>query len=598
MKNHTSIPEALRKLRHLNFPADASLGWLDVRNSMGQNEFSCENSAGIDRSGPSWHRLGQARSTVTIPPGMAVRLRLNQGAAADLSPLSHFGQDDIQVLDCSTRPVTDAQLVYLAGFSGLQSLNLWNTHVSGTGMQHLQPLQSLRCLAFVPALQPFNPVSQPEPGDNDLSFLQGLHNLTRLYLSARRLAGTGLKHLQNLSRLRRLHLVNMSVFSTEGWHTLGRLRPLWTLDLGGSFTSDDDLRYLSELAHIQDLNLSHTRLAGRGLAHLGSLLSLRSLVLDWNHIQEKELRHLTSLSRLETLSFSENQIGEEGLTFIARLPNLRKLNLSAYGTGLYASINLHGFHMLGRIKTLRSLDLSGSDIDQDGLASLSTLNGLVKLGLENTGVTDSASEALAALVRLRSLNLRGTDLSDDGLVRLKDLAALRELQLADTLVTGTSLVSLRRFKKLRILSLGGRIAFLPSSLVEFENLKELAELSLYGEGINDEACHHLSLLRGLRKLSFYFSQISSVGLAELKGLSGLESLVIYQAPVSDAGLSSLAQLPLLAELDIRETRVSDAGIDHLKALQGLEKLYLHNTQITPQGIAELRAALPNCTFDS
>lgn len=99
---------------------------------------------------------------------------------------------------------------------------------------------------------------------------------------------------------------------------------------------------------------------------------------------------------------------------------------------------------LGRIPSIRELDLGGVPLHDGDLASIGDLKNLAVLHLENTPITDAGLQHLGNLEKLHYLNLFGTAVTDAG---LKDLAGLKRLQwlyLAGTKVTGPGLSELRQ----------------------------------------------------------------------------------------------------------------------------------------------------------
>jgi hypothetical protein len=92
---------------------------------------------------------------------------------------------------------------------------------------------------------------------------------------------------------------------------------------------------------------------------------------------------------------------------------------------------------------LEDLDLSGSEVTDDGLQCLTRLPELRKLNLADTAVTDAGLRPLAGLPRLEELDLSGTAVGDAGLDHLTALVGLRRLHLGSTRVSAAAVERLR-----------------------------------------------------------------------------------------------------------------------------------------------------------
>ena len=86
-------------------------------------------------------------------------------------------------------------------------------------------------------------------------------------------------------------------------------------------------------------------------------------------------------------------------------------------------------------KPVISVDLSSSQLRNDGLANVKGLTQLQVLDLSWNEVTDEGLVNLKGLTKLKSLNLGVTRISDAGLANLTGLTSLQSLNLLGTKVT-------------------------------------------------------------------------------------------------------------------------------------------------------------------
>ena len=111
-------------------------------------------------------------------------------------------------------------------------------------------------------------------------------------------------------------------------------------------------------------------------------------------------------------------------------------------------------HLEG-LKSLRSLNLAGTDVSDKDLASLKSLNCLEDVWLDNTGVRGVGLAYLKGLSSLRTLSLWHAPLNDEALTHLEDLPQLRCLCLDGTPITDAAMVHLETLQRLERLFLKG-----------------------------------------------------------------------------------------------------------------------------------------------
>jgi Leucine-rich repeat (LRR) protein len=143
--------------------------------------------------------------------------------------------------------------------------------------------------------------------------------------------------------------------------------------------------------------------------------------------------------------------------------------------------------LLGRIKTLKRLDLSLTYVSDRGIEQLKGLDRLEDLNLYAAEfITDAALAFLRGHKQLRTLNLRGTDVTDTSLAYVAELPGLRRLDISFTQISDVGLEHLAA-------------------------LTELEDLNLGGNKISGVGLHVLKLLPRLKKLSFYGIQRRNAG---------------------------------------------------------------------------------------
>ncbi|MBM4107775.1 MAG: hypothetical protein FJ255_03020 [Phycisphaerae bacterium] len=249
------------------------------------------------------------------------------------------------------------------------------------------------------------------------------------------------------------------------------------------------------------------------------------------------------------------------------------------------------------LASVTALDLSGSDIKDEGLRELARaetgLKALTTLILFNTKVTDAGVKKLArvetGLKALTTLDLGATKVTDAGVKELAraetGLKALTALYLHDTQVTDEGVKELAR---------------------EGRGLKALTTLDLAFTQVTDEGVKELARadtgLKALTTLILWNTQVTDAGVKELAraetGLKALTTLDLWNTKVTDAGVKELARaetgLKALTTLDLAGTQVTDAGVKELAraetGLKALTTLNLAGTKVTDAGVKELARA--------
>ncbi|MBS0264392.1 MAG: hypothetical protein JSS02_20825 [Planctomycetes bacterium] len=198
-------------------------------------------------------------------------LSLYGSEVTDTGMMHLRGLTTLKSLSVNCTQVTDAGMRHLRGLTALKSLSVNDTQVTDDGLQHLRDLTALENLSI------------EEPFDYGLTVLQDLPRDVSHETDA------GLPVLHPDLKLNRPHLSATRVTNIEGLS----LRELTTLASG--WYDDTQLPAYVPLSAIA-VKPSHieyaftndyvTRITDAGLQHLRGLTSLRSLTLEHTHVTE------------------------------------------------------------------------------------------------------------------------------------------------------------------------------------------------------------------------------------------------------------------------------------------------------------------------
>ena len=166
-------------------------------------------------------------------------------------------------------------------------------------------------------------------------------------------------------------------------------------------------------------------------------------------------------------------IASEDFRHLAALPALRKATLWEI-EGLDDSALAH----IGKVTTLRELELGDAQITSAGLKHLRGLRELTFLGLGWTkDVTDAGLAELAALPNLEVLILSGTKVTDTGLAQLAQFPKLKEVRLAAlSQVSDAGLLKLKDCKTLSTVVVNKKTGVTPEGIAAFKQQRPGCEV--------------------------------------------------------------------------------------------------------------------------
>jgi internalin A len=552
-------------VREIRFPDDRSLGPLYVQDDDFRKEIYGFSHWEDEMSIQA--PLCQAMGTVRIPAGKLVRLSVWSAGKPDLSPLARINPEALYQLNIEGLTLDDQAMAHLSKLTGLKQLHLNQSKISSRGFSHIARLKSLEYLTL-----PLNVT------DKDMAVIGALPNLKGFHIYF----GTG------------------NEITDDGLKILSRMQSLEEVSLGGGSITDAGLEHLKGLKKLNYLLLWGDRFNGNGLAHLRESPALRVCNFGSVYITDESLKHLAAMPHLENLSLARDvKISDRGMALLGKSRTLRKLDIQ--GT----QVSAQGVEYLAKVKTLEHLELPESSMTDatvssvgklpdlkllhmvlpiyrdtaryekyysaKTLANLDKLKKLEDLRVSGLAVTDESVGHIAKCINLKKLWISNSPLSNTGLSRLSSLKLLEELYLWDNHIT-----------------IGG-----------FSQLGELPCLkALYTKEISDDAQPlDLSRCAALEKVEIGMTKNNAVtdkDLVCLAKLKNLRHLQLYPAAVSDDGLKNLSRLTELYNLVIGGRNnpnvgqnITDAGLAHLSKLKNLLFLTL-NGNFNGSGLRELQ----------
>jgi hypothetical protein len=322
---------------------------------------------------------------------------------------------------------------------------------------------------------------------------------------------------------------------------------------------------------LRELHLK--RVKGVGVEVFSGLLELQVLSITHCRLNVDHLKTICLLPNLQTLEL-DGCVGLTGqcLDYIQGIVQLKQLVLNGtFNPGQFSAAILN-------LRNLIRLDFNviclGNTTINDILfdhAERSFMS-LESLNVGNSSITDISLVSISKLVNLRKLDLTNTDISDDGLSYLPSLSKLTDLWLSwcrnvtdkgcQHLSKLTSLKSLIMFD-CRITDIGFQL------ITRLKNLQYLGIACI--SGITDVGFAFIAELKHLRRLDMLVTNVTNKSLEVIgDNLRFLEHLEIGQSHYfTNEGLHHLVKLNRLKKLiyhsipGVTEDGLRNAGLDHL-----------------------------------
>ena len=228
--------------------------------------------------------------------------------------------------------------------------------------------------------------------------------------------------------------------------------------------NDAQVEQLSRLPALENLDLPNNNdgLTDRGMRSIGAIGTLKELRVNHTAVTPAGLAALGGLARLESLHttnmvFEPNAEGyyvhpplttdwSSGLAPLGQLAHLKVLYLSV------PTIDGAGLRHLGKIKSLKMLEIDGLSCHDEDLRPLAALTNLQVLGLSDTTIDGAGFRHLGGLSQLAHVIIRrAPKLTDPMIPAIASLPALETAMLDGSHLTADGLLAFRAAPHLRFL---------------------------------------------------------------------------------------------------------------------------------------------------
>ncbi|MEZ6046530.1 MAG: hypothetical protein R3C11_13350 [Planctomycetaceae bacterium] len=196
-----------------------------------------------------------------------------------------------------------------------------------------------------------------------------------------------------------------------------RWTDLKVLHLSDTAITDHSLREIGQLPQLQVLKLNNACITDAGLSHLRIATELYYLSLDDTNLTPLSGKILSELPGLRSLSLIKSNLNDEGVRFLSQCEHLSTLSL------FLCPVSDQSIEYLvdsPAAITLRSLNLSATEVTGPGVSLLAQLPMLASLSLSYTTVDDSTLDVLESCEKLSSLDIRETNITPARIAAFKE----------------------------------------------------------------------------------------------------------------------------------------------------------------------------------
>ncbi|MBX3449970.1 MAG: hypothetical protein KF777_10445 [Planctomycetaceae bacterium] len=294
---------------------------------------------------------------------------------------------------------------------------------------------------------------------------------------------------------------------------------------------------------------------------------------------------------IEEILAGGSQVTDNGLKQLSALPNLRTLDV------LGTKVTNEGVASIAKITSLESLRFTGQQLKDDGAAELAKMPNLRKLYIDNVALSPTGWAAIGRIPSLEVLHVSHSSIGDAAMPLLCEAQNLKEFVLHYSGVSDVGVSYLGKLPHLQKLEISG-CSVTGEGLLKAQSgsgLSQLKSLGVWGCPLNERGGQAIAQMKNLEDLNLgHNPSIQDVhAIAIVKGKKELRYLKMHGNPLlTDRTLVAMKGLPKLEFLDMGETRVSDQGLMQLTKMESLKELRVGDTNVSPAGLTKLCEALP------
>ncbi|XP_055900191.1 leucine-rich repeat-containing G-protein coupled receptor 5-like isoform X3 [Biomphalaria glabrata] len=371
----------------------------------------------------------------------------------------------------------------------------------------------------------------------------------------------------NMTSLQELRVVGNKLTSLP--KRLFRNNPfLQNLNFQGNLFTKVPPMTFQNLTYLRQLYLDSNSIKSVNKSAFKGLHSLRELCLDANQLKTIPVGALRKVKGLQALALNNNQI--------TKIPNQAfhknvKLIIVQIGNNKISTIEKDAF--LG-LTGLRILDLNNNQI-RNISSSLSTLEALEDLNLENNSLSQIPDAMFANKLRLETLKLDQNPIKSVSSNAFVNLPALQELKLSEVhnMAMFPNLTGTMNLTKITLDR--ANIRFIPNDLCSL--LEKLSVLDVHSNKIEEFPA--MSNCKKLTILNMANNFLKSLDGQPFKGMDSLVDLTLNTNSIKNIPQDAFTGLSTLEYLNLAENEIRDIHPDAFLPLKRLKDLNLGKNRL-------------------
>lgn len=356
-------------------------------------------------------------------------------------------------------------------------------------------------------------------------------------------------------------------------YTLTALPPS-RLDENGRLRAEV-LESIEKLPKLQELTVGdHDEfISGLSEGWCGPNLSAHKVRVFANEVQDGDFARLLEIRGIHALQILDPRLlTASGMAALEQIPWLETLQVSDLRSDIGERLGNEHLANIRFLPRLRTLELTGTAIDDDGLRVLKELRNLRRIVLDGMPVTGAGLMHLSAPEQVWSLKLSG------GLGRTNSVKVNGEVVPALKRMTG--LVTLEIFNTDIDSTLAEAVAGMPG----------LARLEISRSPVDSKIGEGFDRLTNLQRLVLSHTEVDDSLADAISKLPELWRVSVTHCAAGDGVIAALANCPKLRYLSLVDTDVTDAGLEAFAARAGklaLFRMSLSGTDVTETGLKHL-----------
>ncbi|MFO1062886.1 MAG: hypothetical protein U0892_03310 [Pirellulales bacterium] len=335
------------------------------------------------------------------------------------------------------------------------------------------------------------------------------------------------------------------------------------------------------------------------LARVAEFHGLKRLSLARSRVTDAGLRFLLNIAQLEEVDLSYTLVSDSGLRYLQG-PRLRGLSLN--GT----SVTNEGLQSFLQSHSLGSLEFGDRKFDDSDLKKLPAL---FSLGLSRTQITDSGISEYLSANRCDELDVSYTTIDGSGLIKAPN--SLRQIVLDGTKLSQANFEALTKNPDISLSICETEVELTPE-VTDLDSIRlrigggaiTESQLLLLGNGrfsylsVRDRAFSGSFIKNG--NLSYRVLNLSNSAITDAilkqQQIMGVESLDVSYTDLSDKCLTAFDRLTAL-QLNVRGTKITADGLME-SSIAPQTVINVAPTQFSPEDMVQLRERFKiRCSLD-